>query len=453
MKRRAFIQATGAGLAFPTIIPSTAIGRGGRPAPSERITMAAIGFGTIAHNTARSFLNDERVQTVAVCDVNKISGSYGYKGELEGGREYGRRVVNEFYAEKQGKDPATINACAAYEDYREVYARDDIDAVNISTPDHWHGILVVEAARAGKHIYGQKPLSLTIAQGRAMADAVKAAGVTFQAGSQQRSSVYFRRACELVRNGYLGKVHTVRAILPCGHNDWSQRASQKDPAPVPDGLNWDMWLGPAPKREFAPALHPLNWRHNYDFSGGMVTDFGAHHIDIGQWALDMDHSGPVRFFNPSVTLPPVDDLYNTATEFRFEAEYASGVRLVVESTMEKGAGGVRFEGENGKWIFAQRGVTKSNPPEIWATRLGDNDVRLYESNQHEVNFIDCIYSGAQPVAPIEAAHRTISIAHIGNILLRLGRDELRWNPAKEQFIGDKEANSWISRKMRAPWKI
>jgi predicted dehydrogenase len=197
----------------------------------------------------------------------------------------------------------------------------------------------------------------------------------------------------------------------------------------------------------------LNWRHNYDFSGGMVTDFGAHHIDIGQWALDMDHSGPVRFFNPSVTLPPVDDLYNTATEFRFEAEYASGVRLVVESTMEKGAGGVRFEGEIGKWIFAQRGVTKSNPPEIWATRLGDNDVRLYESNQHEVNFIDCIYSGAQPVAPIEAAHRTISIAHIGNILLRLGRDELRWNPAKEQFIGDKEANSWISRKMRAPWKI
>jgi len=448
VSRRHFLKSAGAAgsaIAFPAVIPASALGKGGRPAPSERITMAAIGFGTIAHATAISFLGDKRVQTVAVCDVNKRGDHYGYRGEKEGGREYGCQRVNEHYGDQD---------CKAYEDYREVFARDDIDAVNISTPDHWHGIMAVEGAKAGKHIYGQKPLSLNVAQGRAMSDAVKEAGITWQTGSQQRSSVHFRRGCELVRNGYIGKVKTVKVVLPGGHNDWNQMADQKEPAKVPEGLNWDLWQGPAPERKFRPALHPLNWRHNYDYSGGMVTDFGAHHIDIAHWGLGRDESGPVRFFNPKVILPPADDLYNTATSFHFECEYDDGILMVVESAdISNGVGGVTFEGEDGKWVQVGRGVLKASSEELRRTKIGPNDTPLYESKQHEKNFIDCIYSGEPTAAPIEVAHRSISVAHIANILFRLGRDELKWDPETERFANDEAANAALSRKMRAPWKI
>ena len=449
VSRRHFLKASAAAssaLAFPAIIPASALGKGKRPAPSERITLACIGFGTIAHSTAISFLGDERVQVVAVCDVNKRSKGYGYAAELEGGREYGVERVNQQYSNKD---------CKGYEDFREVLARADIDALNVSTPDHWHGIMAVEGAKAGKHIYGQKPLSLTIAQGRAMSDAVNQAGITWQTGSQQRSSEHFRRGCDLVRNGYIGKVKTIRVKLPGGHNDWSKQGSKQDPAPVPEGFNWDFWQGPAPAREYRPALHPLNWRHNYDYSGGMVTDFGAHHLDIVQWALDMDQSGPVRFFNPKATLPPATALYNTATEFHFEAEYANGTHMIVDSFLQEdgGTGGVIFEGEDGKWVEVGRGVFKASSNELLRTKLGPNDKPLYKSKQHERNFIDCIYSGEPTVAPIEASHRSISVAHIANIMLRLGKSELKWDPKAERFTGDDAANAMLSRPMRAPWKI
>lgn len=447
--RRHFLRAAGAAgaaLGFPTIIPASALGKEGRPAPSDRVAMACIGFGTIAHSTAISFLGDPRVQMVAVCDVNKRGKNYGYAGELEGGREYGVERVNQHYGNSD---------CKGYEDFREVLARADIDALNVSTPDHWHGIMAIEGAKAGKHIYGQKPLSLTIAQGRAMSDAVNKAGITWQTGSQQRSSEHFRRGCDLVSNGYIGMVKTVRIKLPGGHNDWSLLGSQQDPAPVPEGFNWDFWQGPVQAREFRPALHPLNWRHNYDYSGGMVTDFGAHHFDIAQWALGMDGSGPVRYFNAKATLPPATALYNTATEFHFEAEYANGTTLVVDSMSKEdsGTGGVVFEGEDGKWIQVGRGVLSASSEELRRTKLGPNDKPLYKSLQHERNFIDCVYSGQPTIAPIEASHRAISIAHIANILLRLGRSELKWDPQTERFAGDDEANAMISRPMRAPWTI
>lgn len=449
LSRRHFLKAsaaTGAAVAFPTIIPASALGRDGRPAPSDRVTMACIGFGTIAHSTAISFLNDSRVQMVAVCDVNKRSGHYGYAGELEGGREYGVERVNQQYGNTD---------CKGYEDFREVLARADIDALNISTPDHWHAILAIEGAKAKKHMYGQKPLSLTIAQGRAMSDAVNKAGITWQTGSQQRSSEHFRRGCDLVFNGYIGKVKTVRVKLPGGHNDWSLQGGQQGPAPVPAGFNWEMWQGPAPRREYRPALHPLNWRHNYDYSGGMVTDFGAHHLDIAQWGLGMDHTGPVRFFNPKAAMPAADALYNTATDFHFEAEYANGTVLIVDSGDQKeiNTGGVRFEGEDGKWVEVGRGVLSASSDELRRTVVGPKDKPLYKSKQHERNFIDCIYSGEPTIAPIETSHRSISIAHIANILFRLGKSELRWDPQAERFLGDDAANAMISRPMHEPWKI
>ncbi len=457
--RRSFLKATAAAIGMPAIIPvgcapAAARREPRRPAPSDKVRLACIGFGTIAHSTGRQFLNNDRVQVVAVCDVNRLSGHYGYQGELEGGREYGKRIVNEFYAKKGGKDPAAANYCDTYEDFREVLARDDIDAVNISTPDHWHAVMAIEAARAGKHIYCQKPMSLVVAHGRAMADAVGKTGVTFQVGSQQRSSVHFRKACELVRNGAIGKVKTVRVSLPAGHKNWSGLGDRQNPEPVPDGFNWEMWLGPAPAREYRPALHPLNWRHNYDYSGGMVTDFGAHHFDIMQWGLGTDDTGPVRFFNGKAELPPPDALYNTATDFSFEMEYANGVRVVVSKVEEgKGVGGVRFEGEGDKWIFCSRGVLESGPEEIRRIPAKEGDVRLYESNDHEDNFIEGVYMGKPTICPVEVGHRSISIAHIANIMLRLGKKELKWDPAKERFVGDAEADKMLDRPLRGPWGL
>jgi len=451
--RRRFL-ASGAAAVAPLIVPSSVLGRGGRPPPSERIRLACIGFGTIAHTTARQFLNHPKVQVVAVCDVNRLSGHYGYQGELDGGREYGRRVVNEHYAKLDGRDPAAANCCRVTEDYREILADDSIDAVNISTPDHWHAVMAVEAARAGKHIYCQKPLSLTVAHGRAIANAAATAGVTFQTGSQQRSSIHFRKACELVRNGAIGRVRTVRVYLPGGHKDWSGLGTRQAPEPPPEGLAWDLWLGPAPARDYRPALHPLNWRHNYDYSGGMVTDFGAHHFDIVQWALDADSSGPVRFFNGRAEFPPSDALYNTATSFSFEAEYASGVRMIVETADPKmGVGGVRFEGEDGQWIYCSRGVLESQPEGLRREKLPDSAVRLYESNDHEANFIDCIYSGRPTICPAEVGHRSITIAHLGNILLRLGREQLTWDPVRERIEGDPEASAMLDRPARDPWRL
>ncbi|MCX7819276.1 MAG: Gfo/Idh/MocA family oxidoreductase [Kiritimatiellae bacterium] len=450
--RRTFLRRTVA-VTAPLIVPASVLGRG-RPAPSERIHLACIGFGTIAHTTGRQFLHNEKVQVVAVCDVNRLSGHYGYQGELEGGRDYGRRLVNEHYAKQAGRDPATTNYCRVTADFREILADPSVDAVNISTPDHWHSIIAVEAARAGKHIYCQKPLALTVGEGRAIVNAVSAAGVTFQTGSQQRSSVHFRKACELVRNGVIGKVRVARVSLPGGHKDWSGLAQRQAPEPVPEGLDWNMWLGPAPEREYRPALHPLNWRHNYDYSGGMVTDFGAHHFDIVQWALDMDASGPIRFHSGRAEFPPPDALYNTATSFAFEADYANGTRMIVEVADPKsGVGGVRFEGEDGRWIYCSRGVLESHPEELRRTPLGDSAVRLYESNDHEANFIDCIYSGRPTICPAEVGHRSITIAHLGNILLRLRRTELKWDPVREQIIGDSEASAMLSRPMRAPWSL
>jgi predicted dehydrogenase len=449
VSRRQFLAAAGS-LAAPMILPASALGRSGRKAPSERIHLACFGFGTIAQSVTPNFLNDERVQVVAVCDVNRESDHYGYRGEHQGGREVGRRMVNKFYAEKTGK--AGYDGCRVYEDFRELLRKEDVDAVQVSTPDHWHAIMAIACARRGKHVYGQKPLALTVAEGRAMAREVAKARVTWQTGSQQRSSIYFRMACEFVRNGRLGRLQRILVRLPGGHRDFSQLAAKQSPEPVPDGLNYDLWEGPAPHREYRPALMPLNWRWNFDYSGGMITDWGAHHIDIAQWALDMDNAGPVAIENLKAEMPAPDALYNTAKTFHFECVYPSGVRMVVEDE-SAGPNGITFEGENGRRIFVNREKLEFTPESLRREKIGENEIHLYESKQHERNFIDCIHSGKPTAAPIEAAHRSISIAHITNIALRLGRAAIKWDPKRERFLGDDKANQMLSRPMRKPWSL
>lgn len=439
--RRTFIKtATLAG--FPTIIPASALGKDGRPPPSERITLGCIGTGNNGINWLRNFLSDDRVQAVAVCDVNKEG--RGYWAGREGGRDVAQRIINERYKSE---------ACTekdVYVDYRELLARDDIDAVQVATPDHWHALQVIAAAKAGKHIYGQKPLSLTVKEGRMMSDAVRDAGVIFQTGSQQRSSIHFRKGIELIKNGFIGKVHTVKVGLPGGHPDYSKRASQKEKSAVPKGLDYDLWLGPAPEAYYCNARLHVNWRWILDYSGGQLTDWGAHHIDIAQWGMGKELTGPVEFKNLTGDFPARTDLYNSATKYSWECTYDDGLKMLIGTNQQ---GGVTFEGENGKWIHTNRGRLKSNPEDVVKNKIEDDMIRVYESNNHVGNFIDCVYSGKEPIAPIEHAHRTISIAHLGNIGMQLGRETLKWDPKQEQVINDAAANKMLHREYRSPWKL
>jgi predicted dehydrogenase len=464
--RRRFLLQSAAVLGFPTIIPATALGRAGRPAPSERITVAVVGWGTIATHWTPSFLNNEKCQVVAVADPMKESGSYGYSGELCGGREAGRQFIDKFYSENS-KTP--VKNCAAFADFRELLEKQDVDAVQICTPDHWHAYQTVYCARKGKHLYGQKPLSLNIGDGRLMVDAVNEAGITWQTGSQQRSDLYFRTVAELVRNGRIGKVKRIRIGLPGGHKDWSKLGAQKEAAPVPADFDYDMWLGPAEAMEYRPALLPLNWRHNFNFSGGMITDFGAHHIDIAQWAMDLESTGPVSLSNVKGELPPADALYNTATKFHYECNFDNGVQYVIsdadaksmpelEAAQKDGKPadhtGIFFEGEDGKWIWVNRGKRLASDPNIFREKIGPEEVHFYESKDHTDNFLDCVYSGKPPVAPVEAAHRTITISHLGNIALRLGKTSLEWDPKTETFPGDDGSAARLkSREWRKPWVL
>jgi predicted dehydrogenase len=445
--RRGFLRRaagiTSSAIVFPYIVPGSALGRGGQVAASNRIAMGCIGTGNQGTNDMRAFLGDNRVQIVAVCDVNRESA--GYWNNAVGGRDPAKRIVEGHYA--RGRESGRYKACDAYRDFREVIGRDDIDALLIALPDHWHSIPVIEAARAGKDIYGEKPLSLTIAEGRAMSEAVRRYNRVFQTGSQQRSDHNFRRACELVRNGRIGKLHTVRCGLPGGNPDISKMGSRNKPEPVPEGFDYDRWLGPAPWAPYCPARCHVNFRWILDYSGGQVTDWGGHHPDCAQWGMGTEKTGPVEVRNAKGSFPR-DGIYNTATEYYFECIYRNGVKLVVSN---REPGGVTWEGTEGK-VRANRGWHDAEPKSILDTVIGPNEIHLYESKNHFRNFIDCVISRKEPAAPIETAHRSITISHLGNIAMRLGRD-LKWDPDSERFVGDAEADRMLVRSMRSPWHI
>lgn len=450
LSRRKFLAASATAVAFPTIIPASAIGAGKKPAPSNRIHVAALGFGTIAYNTVPNFLNNDKVQVIAIADVNRKSPNYGYRGEKEGGRLVGMQMVNEHYAQDTGR--LNYRGCRAYEDFRDLLDNEDVDAVNISTPDHWHAVMAIYCANKKKHVYGQKPLAVTVAEGRAMAKAVSKNRITWQTGSQQRSESQFREAVEFVRNGRIGNLQTIDIKIPGGHSDWNQMGDRKAPEPIPVGLNYDLWEGPAPHRDYRPAILPLNWRHNLDYSGGMITDWGAHHVDIAQWAMGMDKSGPTLIEINHADLPPSDDLYNTATAFSFTCTYESGVKMTVTDNGGE-PNGITFAGDKGKKIMVRRGSITMDPPELRRERIRDDEAHVYKSTDHVGNFIDCIQSGKQTVAPIEAAHRTISICHLANIAIRLGRKSLKWDPKRERILDDGEASKFLSRPIRGNWKL
>ena len=308
LSRRNFTKKLAAIATLPMIVPASALGRGGFIPPSDRINLAFIGAGNQAENDIKGFWDDGRVHIVAVCDVNKQSKGY-WNGKV-GGRKYITNLVDGHYHEKFGK--SYRRGCKEYEDFREVISSSEIDAVEVVTPDHWHAIPTIMAARAGKHIYCQKPLALTIQEGRDMVKAVNTSGVTFQCGSQQRSNPRFRHVCELVRNGRIGKLNKVVCGLPGGTPDFGKTGHLTEVRQIPKHFDYDMWLGPAPKAPYAPARTHVNFRWILDYSGGMVTDWGGHHPDIAQWGMNMDRSGPIRVQNPRTTWAS-HPLWNTAT--------------------------------------------------------------------------------------------------------------------------------------------
>ncbi len=443
--RRTFLKqtalATSGMLVAPTIIPAYARGGNGMVAPSDKIRLALIGCGNQGTNDIRDFMKDERVQVVALCDVNKEGP--GYWGGSMGGLNVVEKIVNDFYSAKNGK---TFSGLRLKEDFREILNMKDVDAVEVALPDHWHSIPVIMAAKAGKAIYCQKPLSLTIPEGRAMSNAVKKYKVVFQTGSQQRSDENFRIVCELVRNGKLGKVHTVTCGMPGGVPDFGHNMNQTDPVPVPKGFNYDMWLGPAPEAPYCPARVGVNFRWNLDYSGGQITDWGGHHPDIAQWGMGTESTGPVKisFLYRAWAKHPI---WNTAIQYYIEAFFQEGFKMILTSNSCRG--GVLFEGEDGRWARADRGQHELSE-NLKGVKLTDSDIKLYKSDDHFRNFIDCVYSGKETVAPVETAHRSITISHLSNISMMLDK-ELDWDPKTERFVNNMMANAMLDRPMREPW--
>jgi len=423
--RREFLKRTGAlaagAVAFPYVVRSSALGMAGGLSPSNRITMGAIGVGGMGTGDLRGFLGKKEVQMLAVCDVDKRH------------RDRAKNIVDAKYGTKD---------CDAYNDFREIIARKDIDSVMIATVDQWHAIPAVMAAKAGKDIHAQKPLAYNIAEGRAIVDAVKKHGVVWQTGSQQRSDRRFRFACELVRNGCIGKVHTVKVGLP---NRNSVRGGSTDPCDPPEGFDYNMWLGPAPWVPYNPSRCHWNFRWIKDYAGGQITDWAGHHCDIAQWGMNTEHTAPVEIEGTGIW--PKSLLFNTVEDYRFVCKYKEGFTMIVAGPLPQG---VRFEGEKG-WVFVNRGQIDAEPKSLLKTEFGPNDIHLYRSNDHQQNFLDCVKTRKKTVAPADVAHHSIMIGHLGVIAITLER-KIYWDPEKERFINDAGANDMLSRQMRGPWQ-
>lgn len=426
--RREFIkQAAGvtAGLAgFPYIIPASALGLNGTVAPSNRITVGCIGLGGMGSGNMNGFLDRADAQVVAVCDVDSAH------------REGACGNVNKRYNNSD---------CAQYNDFREVLERDDIDAVSLATPDHWHSIIAVAAARRGKDIYGEKPLAYNIPEGRAIVDAVRRHGRVWQTGSWQRSQEHFRFGCELVRNGRIGKVHTVKVGLP---NTNSIREGSTAPAPPPPGFDYDLWLGPAPYAPWCEARCHWNFRWISDYAGGQLTDWAGHHIDIAHWGMDTELSAPVEIEGSGRWPLAEDGLFDTVEHYTFTCKYREGFTMIVSGLLP---GGTRFEGEHG-WVHVNRGMINAEPASLLTEVIGPEEIHLYESANHIGNFLDCVKTRATTITPADVAHHSVMVAHLGIIAMTLERP-VRFDPDTEKFVDDVEADRLLGRPMREPWTL
>ena len=449
MERRDFMKKTAlatAAFGIPTIVPASVFGKN---APSNRITIGQIGCGRIAreHDIPGTWRH-EVAQFVAVSDVDS-------KRMADG-----KKLIEEYYTKKTGKPYVDVKQ---YGDYREMLLNKEIDAVIISTPDHWHSQPAMEAALAGKHIYVQKPTSLTIKEGRQLVDVVNKTGVVLQLGTQQRSSEQFRIAAELVRNGRIGKLHTVRIGLP-----GDPSGPDAPPMPVPSNLNFDMWLGSTPEIPYSEiGVHPQNdysrpgWLRHENYGAGMITGWGQHHFDSAAWGMDTELTGP-RYIEAVAEFPRAG-FWNVHGDFMVKAEYDNGVVMLTSGGYPNG---IRYEGTEG-WIWVSRGnyvASSSDPvaqgnnakaldasdPKILTSVIGENEIRLTRSTEHHGNWLGAIQGNNDLLSPVEIGHRACSVCLVSHIAMKMGR-KLTWDPVKEEFVNDPEANSHLSRPQRRPW--
>jgi len=419
LSRRGFIKTLTAGAAIPAIVPSSALGLAGSVAPSDRIAMGFIGTGGRMNALFGGFLPQKDVQAIAVADP--------------------RDAARQAAAKRTKVDPK-----ASYRDFRELVARDDIDAVAIASPDHWHVPLSIAAIKNGKDVYCEKPLSNTISEGRILVDTVKRYGAVFQHGTQLHSMRTVHQACQLVRNGRIGELKRIVIGSPPG-----KRTALPQPEAVPDSVDYDLWQGPAPLREYnSTVVNRVGWYFISDYSqSGWIAGFGVHDIDIAQWAIGMGRTGPVEIEGRGVF--PTDGLYDTVMTYELQFTYPNGTKLLMTDT-SRNRHGVTFEGGEGK-VYTRYAI-ETQPTALARAEFSPGDILLEKSLGHQRNFLDCVKSRQEPVTSAEIAHRATSTALLGGIAVKLGR-KLRWNPQTERFINDPQADSLLTCAMRPPWRV
>ena len=451
MKRRKFIGKTVLGTAamvgFPTIVPASVLGK---DAPSNKINIGQIGCGRIArsHDLPET-MRHNKANIMAVCD-------------LDSNRTKDAKIlVDKFYKEKTGK--SNYNGTKMYDDHRELLLNKDIDAVIISTPDHWHSQPAMEAAIAGKDIYLQKPTSLTLKEGRQLVDVVKSKETILQVGTQQRAMPQFRIAAELVRNGRIGKLHTVKIGLP-----GDPGGPDAPEMPIPKNLNYDMWLGSTPEVPYTEiGVHPQigysrpGWLRLEQYGAGMITGWGQHHYDSASWGMNTEHTGPISV--EAIASFPKSGLWNVHGDFMVKHEYENGISVLTSGGYTNG---IRYEGSEG-WIFVSRGsysASASDPtdkeksskalnasdPKILESVIGANETHLYKIDEQHGNWLDCIETRNAPISPVDIGHRACSVCLISHIAMKIPR-KLEWNPKTEMFVNDDEANTFLSRPQRKPY--
>jgi predicted dehydrogenase len=442
--RRRFLKLSSSALVAPLIAPASILGAD-RTAPSNRINLGVIGLGAMGTGNLLNFLQQEDVQVVAVCDVHDLH--YRDKTQDDGialGLEPARQRVEKHYAEttKNG----SYQGCDTYTDFRELCARDDIDAIVVATPDHWHALCTLQALRNGKDVYCEKPLTHLFTEGQAIYREVERRGTIFQTGSQQRSQTRFRIAAETVLNGHLGTVKSVEVGLPMGFSQ--PQTEQSEVSDPPAGLDYDLWCGPSEKLHYIFARHHRHWRWNYAFGGGQIMDWIGHHNDIAHWSLGMDESGPEEVEAVGWTFPETR-IYNTPVNYDIRCRYASGVTTSISN---RHASGIKWIGEGG-WLYVDRGKIDASNREWIRESFDRGPIKAFKSTNHHRNFLDGIRSRNPCIAPAETAHRSITPGHLGMVSQTVGRP-LRWDPKGETIIGDTEAETLLKEiHYRKPWKL
>ncbi|QDT67883.1 Inositol 2-dehydrogenase [Planctomycetes bacterium MalM25] len=441
VSRRGFMKtsAAAAAVAAPYIVQPSVFGAN---APSNRLSVGFIGTGNQGFLDIKLFAGQPDCEVVALCDVNQGSGNYKNPTDVRGLKP-AKELLDEV-TDGRSKD------CGLYRDFREVLAREDIDAVVVVAPDHWHDVMTVAAAKAGKDIYCEKPLGLTIGGQQAMIRAVRENNRILQTGSHERSNPYAAAACQVVRSGAIGKVR--RVVCHVGRHNKISPPPGWEPSAPPAGFDYDMWLGPAPEAPYHPDRCLYNFRFISDYAGGQTTNFGAHSIDIAQWGLGTDNTGPTQIEHVYADYLPEGSLFDAATYLNFRCKYANGT--VLECVTGSPSVRTTFYGDDGVVSVDNQGQNATVIPRGMAPEKLAKRVKYHSGGDHVRNFLDCVKSRSEPAAPVEVGHRSASICHLGNIALKL-QAKLKWDPEAERFEGDRsgEANALLSREPRGPWSL